>query len=177
MGKAGVQPEGGWRVFGYFLHEQKVPRPWVREPTKRRAASGPVGSPRGGGKWRGRPLLFLCAAGNYSAVSSSFLVTIMFSSSSCFCAPTGWGIPRGPLTGFDLRGASKSPLAPRFCPLGKTLERRRRRPALRGPVEQKAKKALFGSLFLFLGYHNIQLIQLLLRPHGMGHPAGTPDRI
>ena len=32
---AGVQPEGGWRVFGYFLHEQKVPRPWVREPTGR----------------------------------------------------------------------------------------------------------------------------------------------
>ena len=44
LDKAGVQPEGGWRVFGYFLHEQKVPRPWVREPTRQRAPSGPLGS-------------------------------------------------------------------------------------------------------------------------------------
>ena len=30
--KAGVQPEEGWRVFGYFLHEQKVPRGAGVEP-------------------------------------------------------------------------------------------------------------------------------------------------
>ena len=36
---AGVQPEEGWRVFGYFLHEQKVPRGAGAEPPSTSAAA------------------------------------------------------------------------------------------------------------------------------------------
>ena len=38
--KAGVQPEEGWRVFGYFLHEQKVPRGAGVEPPPTSTGSG-----------------------------------------------------------------------------------------------------------------------------------------
>ena len=54
LDKAGVQPEGGWRVFGYFLHEQKVPRLWVRKvnwPKAKRGRPG-LGTHKAEGRFR-----------------------------------------------------------------------------------------------------------------------------
>ena len=106
--RAGVQPEGGWRFLVTFGRPKVTrgvgPGRPRRTPPGAGAGQAPIVSIPGPGAQTqrrrmqergGGSLLFSCGPGGYSAVSSSFLVTMIFSSSSCFCVPHGMRASRG----------------------------------------------------------------------------------
>ena len=189
----GSSPKGAGVFLDTFCTSKKYPGVRGREgPAGKHPGSGKVNAAPGGkegslgragpnpkaedaGKRRGLPPLFLRAGWLLGSLffllgnGDVQLVQLLLRS------PRDEGIPRGPLTGFDLRGASESPLAPRFCPEGKTLERRKRRPAMRGPVEQKAGPRAYSAVSSsFLVMAMFSSSSCFCVPHGMRASRGGP---